>query len=762
MDYKTDINDLKELIQECSKINIMDISEEFKNSCEEWYEDILNEENNHLNSPILSNLQNIFKANEYFKNTKKMTIQMIAFRTNDIKLFKHLTDLNYNVLNDLNFTNSAGNNFLMCITQNLRTASLFDNLWFKFTKDLKKNIIEKHLNKINLKNINIFGDNYFTLLVKNNFFFVKDCFDKYFNVFLEKNTKYNIDDLGIDHCDKEGNNFIHLFLSSDDLNYSIINFLVKYKKTNLLGIPNHNNITPLMLMFKYNRIQTLNVLYDFNLFYENNIFNENIFNIFHFDDYGNNCLFYLTKYNYTNKLKRVIKSIILNFDTLNIINTNNESLFIKLLLNNNFTYMVFEFLYSKKEFSVFNYIDKKTNNTAIMYFMYVLGYFYQAYNFENKDKYLNDLIDYENNHIQHKNNYGYNIFNFTVKYLNTELNTKILKKLNYDIELYKANTNDESQIGYNDGYFWGQNSINYSILYYLINSKSTNVFGTSILNKTIDNMINEIFDNIPNINYKYQDDVMKKTDDTYLTLCLTSSKNELMVEKLFQLCKNDYDYINHTSNTNNKLGLKKSNFIITSVTKNYENYLNTFMNLNLVIDQKYFDIIDKETTLLISAIQHKNIDFAYYLIHDNINNIKKINKYLGTIIESKQKNKVPKSAFCELLMCTEFYSGSLDKPKNLYVFKKIVTMSNLYLRNNIKLFNNYYIKHDSLGKAYSDLLFKQSPIIKTQMENIDKAFQLIFSSFKKRINKDLSAQFNSFDLPEKLSHLVFDLIYDIN
>jgi hypothetical protein len=254
-------------------------------------------------------------------------------------------------------------------------------------------------------------------------------------------------------------------------------------------------------------------------------------------------------------------------------------------------------------------------------------------------------------------------------------------------------------------------------------------------------MINQIFDNISKINYKYQDEVMIKSNDNYLTLCLLSPKNDLMVENLLKLCKDDYDFINYTNS-------KKYNFIITSVTKNYVNYLNSFMNLNIVIDQKYFDIIDKETTLLISAIQHNNIDIAYYLIKDNkslSNN--DLKKYMGSIIYT---NYSYKSAFSEIALNENFYSENLNKEKNKFIFQTILSMNLNDFKQNIKMFNKNYIKDTKNIK------------IGINKKSLKKAFEIFYQHYQKRYIKHLNSKLNDFNIPIDLSSNLFDLFYVVS
>ncbi len=661
---------------------------------------------------------------------------MIALKSQKIKIFMIFSEFGYNYLNDLNFTNSIGNNFFMMLTtdfifySNLFTNCSFES-WSKFINTLHQKILNEYIKINNFKQVNIFGDNCWTLFIKN----YKLHLNKYnYLSYLKKqisNKNIYIDDLNLEHQDKEGNNIIHLILNNNrDLQHFFVDFLYNNDLIHILGTPNNDNITPLMLMFKNNLLKSFNYTYSYL----------DYLNIDQLDKYGNNCLFYLNNnHNYSKKHKLYLTNIYTKINKFNIINNNNESLFVKLIKSPGLFDIALLALRNKKDFSVFDYIDKKYNISTLMLF---IANFYQHSNnlIENKEL-LNNIIDYENNHILHKDNEGFNVFIFAFRLNDFNLKIKILKRLNYDIELYKSMKLKHLNL-YNKILLYTSN-FNYDfdnnypgILTQLSSSRGSE-----------DLLIYEIFNNIPNINYKYQDEKLKKTNDTYLTYSLSSKKNKVFVHELFKLCKDDYEYINHTSN-------KNFNFIISSIEYGYNEYLENIIRHNIQIDKKYYELINNKKSLLITAIYNCDINIAHYLIFNSPLNKDDLKKYIAHIVYEDITKKLPTSAFIEFMLSKLLYDGNLSKTKNSQVFAEILNMGIFDLRENMIIFEKFILNNK--------LKLKNTRIKADILETYKKGFEVVFNKYKKDVSNKIKYYSNILNITSDLNNSIFNIVFDIN
>ncbi len=702
---------------------------EFELLCDEWYENIFSDDTNshqvYLNSPILKDLKSIENANIYFKNNNNMTIQMIALKSNNIDLFTIFDKLNYDYLNDLSYTNSIGNNFFMMLTIDSRLYSnLFSNnifsKWSRFIRNLQKKIINEYIDKINFKQVNIFGDSCWTLFAKNNNFILNNIdYLTIIKTYIVKN-KISVHDLNLEHQDKDGNSIIHLTLFNHNFEYFFINFLETFDYLYLLGTPNNNNMTPLMLIIKNNLLRTFNYVFSYLEY----------LNIDQIDIYGNNCLFYLKNNHYYSKIHiKHFTDIYTKIKNFNIINNNNESLFIKLIKGIGLFDVVVSTLKNRNDFSVFNYIEKKNNISALMYFFSNLHQ-YNNYEFKNKEL-LYEIIDYEHNHILHKDNEGFNVFNFAIKLTDNELKIKILKRLNYDIELYKS-MNEKYLNKYNRIYFYTYSTD--GILAQLADSRDKN-----------DLLIKEIFNNISNINYKYQDDKLKIKNNTYLTHALSSKNNKVFVNELIKICKDDYEYINHTSNNG-------FNFIESSISFGYKDYCNIIINNNIKIDKKYYQIKTSEKSLLMHSIYNEDIDMSHYIIYNSPLSNDEMKKYISHIATLEVKNSIfnKTSAFIEFITSNLLYDGNLSKTKNTEVFSKILNMGIFNLRENIivfdKIINNKtkYLKNS-----------------KKSHENIKKGFKVICDKYQKDVLNIIKNNNDIINLSSDINNSIYSLVFKI-
>lgn len=721
-------------------------SDEFENICEEFYDQVLNNDENYLKSTIFLTLENILKANQYFKMNKKMTIQMIATKTLNPDLFKIFVDKNYDVLQELDFTNSIGNNFLMMLNKGFYSNHfLFMNnkytKWNNFSKGLQNLIFQKHLDKFNIQQVNIFGDNCFTIFTKNDSFIFNDF--KFLEILTKNinNKKINIEDLNLTHCDKDGNTIIHLYLLKKiSIEWSFLQFLNDFKMWHIFSIPNNDNITPLMLIFKFNLNKTLNALFDFNYFKNQSI--EHL-NINHTDNNGNNCLHYISSSHYFSKFKKQhIIQIYSNLEKLNQINKNNISLFVKLMNINSLFNDIIEIIVKRKDFTVFDYIEINTNNSALMYFLYF--YLLNRNSILNRNNIM-EILNYSNNHLLLKNKFGLNILHFSIKIFDLETNKIIMKKLNYDFDLYKnidskdwfQNIHSEYNNTSNQSYLYEyyDKNILCSIMYFFVNSYS------QISNKNykdnLEPLIDFIFNKISEIDYKYQDSLMTKTNDTYLILS-TFRSNKFIVDKLLQICKNDDDYINHQN--------KQNEDFITHSIKNNQEISNLIIKYNLTIQPKLFEVQKNKDTLLIMAIKNNNIDMAYYLIKDNksLSN-DDLQKYIGSIVYT---NYSYKSAFSEMALNENFYSGNLNKEKNKFIFQTILFMNLDDFKNNLEMFNKNYIS--------------KNVKLDVNKKSLKKAYGLFYQHYQRRYIKQINSQLDNFNIPNDLSSDLFNLFYVIH
>lgn len=706
---------------------------EFDNYCEEWYESVFNDNDSFLNSPILSNLENIQKANIYFKENKKMTIQMIALKTRNIELFEHFKYLEYNIFEDLDFLNPIKNNFFMMLNHD---SKLYLNLifnyeqnkkWFKYIDYLRFHIFNNHFDEFNINQINQFGDNFLSLNIKNHdFIFFKN---QYLKTLFEKikNNKLNIE-----HQDFEGNNIIHLIIkycnflqeSSDDF----IDFILKLNKTHMFEVPNKDNMTPLMFIFKYNKFKF------FKDFIFSNLHNLDIFNIDQIDKFGNNCLYYLSKNNYyTKNYINIINTIFRNLKNIHIVNCQNEALFVKLLTINDYTLKhhlistLVERIKNNNDFSIFEYIDTKNNMNALMYFFI----FIQNTNYQLSEELIMDILNYPKNNFYLKTNDGFNIFNITFNRFTDNVIDYILKKLNYDIELYKDIKPFMEKISID--FYYADSIINYYC--------QSNTFNNTFL--TINNNLK--------INYRYQTKEMLKNNDTFLT----NFKNNDFIKIILKNSKDDEEFLSHTNNYG-------TNFFKKVIESNNDDLTSYIIELKIKIPQKLFEIKDNESTLLMSALDNNNVDMACYLLTGNFINIEEMKKYISTIIDFKISRynqivkTIKKSAFTQMLLCKSIYGKNKKNNKfdKSIILNNIVKINLIDFRQNLKLFKYSYLNDKDSHK---------NTILYDNYDSINTAYSLILNIYKKYVIDDLKKKNIDINLqiPDELFEHQYQHVFDI-